>query len=75
MIGLVTTFAPVLLEGEATGVSGILSTMQTIITALIDALGDFTQFILSDSLAVMFMAITFIMLAIHLLHSLVHKFA
>lgn len=75
MIGLVTTFVPVLLEGETVGVAGILSTMQTIITSLITALGSFTQFILSDSLAVMFMAITFIMLAIHLLHSLVHKFA
>lgn len=74
MLGLVTR-VPVLLEGEATGVAGILSTMQTIITSLISALGSFTTWILSDPLAVMFFAITFIMLAIHLLHSLVHKFA
>lgn len=73
MLGLVTR-VPVLMEG-ATGVAGILSTMQTIITALITALGSFTTWILSDELAVMFFAITFIMLAIHLLHSLVHKFA
>lgn len=73
MLGLVTR-VPVLMEGS-TGVAGILSTMQTIITALITALGSFTTWILSDDLAVMFFAITFIMLAIHLLHSLVHKFA
>lgn len=75
MISLVTTFgAPVLLEGE-TGISLVLSTMTTILSSLINTLGTFTQWILSDSLAVVFMAITFIMLAIHLLHSLVHKFA
>ena len=75
MIGLVTVGVPVLMEGETTGVAGILATMGTIITALIDALGDFTTWILADPLAIMFFAITFIMLAIHLLHSLVHKFA
>lgn len=66
--------SPVLLEGT-TGVAGILSTMQTIITALITALGSFTDWILGNDLAIMFFAITFIMLAIHLLHSLVHKFS
>lgn len=71
MLGLAS---PVLFEGT-TGVAGILTTMQTIITALITALGNFTSFILSDDLAIMFFAITFIMLAIHLLHSLVHKFS
>ena len=73
MLGLVLR-VPVLMEGT-TGVAGILATMQTIITALIIALGNFTSWILSDDLAIMFFAITFIMLAIHLLHSLVHKFA
>lgn len=70
--GLLTPNA--LLEGE-TGLSTILSTMSTIITSLISALSNFTAWILSDDLAVMFFAIMFIMLAIHLLHSLVHKFS
>lgn len=62
--------------GETTsGVSTIISTMNTIIQALISALSDFTTWILSDPLAVMFFSIMFIMLAIHLLHSLVHKFS
>ena len=74
MFGLVTRGVPVLLEGE-TGISVILSTMTTIITALTSALTSFTTWILGNDLAVMFFAIMFIMLAIHLLHSLVHKFA
>lgn len=74
MIGLVS-FVPTLLEGETPSINGVLTTMSTILSSLITALGNFTTFILSDPLAVVFMAITFIMLAIHLLHSLVHKFA
>lgn len=63
-----------LLEGE-TGVAQVLTVMSQIITALISALSNFTTWILSDPLAIMFFAIMFIMLAIHLLHSLVHKFS
>lgn len=62
-----------LLEGG--GVSEILTTVGTIITSLLAQLSAFTAWILTDDLAIMFFAIMFVMLAIHLLHSLVHKFS
>ena len=76
MVGITTLIsrAPVLAEGE-TGVSLILTTCGQIITSLLTQLTAFTNWILGNDLAVMFFAIMFIMLAIHLLHSLVHKFA
>ena len=72
---LVGGLTPIILAEGNTGVAGVLTVMTQIITSLVSALSSFTAWILSDDLAIMFFAIMFIMLAIHLLHSLVHKFS
>lgn len=59
----------------ATGLAAILSAVTTIITSMLNAMTSFTGWILGDDLAIMFFAIMFIMLAVHLIHSLVHKFS
>lgn len=64
------------MSGEVTtGLSAILSAVSTIVSSLLAVLTQFTGWILGDPLAIMFFAIMVIMLAVHLLHSLVHKFA
>lgn len=57
------------------GVPTILDTTGTLITSLLGFLTQFTGWILGNPLAVMFFAIMFVMLGIHVLHSLVHKFS
>ena len=57
------------------GVPTILSDTGTLITAILGWLTSFTGWILGNPLAVMFFAIMFVMLGIHVLHSLVHKFS
>lgn len=62
--------------GEATtGMSAILTAVGTIIQNLTGWLSSFTSWILSDDLAIMFFAIMFLMLGIHVLNSLVHRFS
>lgn len=57
------------------GVPTILSNTGTLISAILGWLSQFTTWILGNPLAVMFFAIMFVMLGIHVLHSLVHKFS
>lgn len=57
------------------GVPTILDNTGTLIQAILGWLTKFTTWILGDNLAVMFFAIMFVMLGIHVLHSLVHKFS
>lgn len=66
---------PVLMESATTGVAGILAGITQIISAMTTAMTSLTSWILSDPLAIMFFSIMFIMLAIHIIHSLVHKFS
>ena len=63
-----------LLEGE-TGIQAILSGITSIVSALTTTMTSLTSWVLSDPLAIMFFSIMFLMLAIHLIHSLVHKFS
>lgn len=65
----------ILRETATTGVSGILDGISDILSAMTTAMSSLTSWILSDPLAVMFFSIMFIMLAIHIIHSLVHKFS
>lgn len=65
----------ILRETSTTGVSGILDGISDILEAMTTAMSSLTSWILSDPLAVMFFSIMFIMLAIHIIHSLVHKFS
>lgn len=65
----------VLFENATTGIQGILDGITAIISALTGALTSFTTWILADPLAIFFFSIMVIMLAVHLLHSLVHKFS
>ena len=55
--------------------STIITQTGTLITSILTWLTSFTTWILADDLAVMFFAIMFVMLGIHVLHSLVHKFS
>lgn len=76
MLGITGGLVPIaLFEGETTGVSGILNGITAILSAMTTALSSLTSWILSDPLAIFFFSIMMIMLAVHLLHSLVHKFA
>ena len=63
-----------LLEGE-TGIAAILAGITSIISAMTTAMTSLTTWILADPLAIMFFSLMFIMLAVHLIHSLVHKFS
>ena len=60
----------VLFEGQ-TGIALILSTAGTILTSILTFLSQLTTWILGDDIAVMFFAIMIIMLALHVLKSLV----
>lgn len=60
---------------ETTGMAGILSAVGTLITSLTTWLTSLTTWILADPLAIMFFAIMFLMLGIHVLNSLVHRFS
>lgn len=60
---------------EVTGVAAILEAMTSILSSLTAAMTSLTTWILGNELARMFFAIMFIMLAIHLINSLVHKFS
>lgn len=71
--GLLGTAA--LLEGETTGITAILAGITSIISAMTTAMTSLTTWILADPLAIMFFSLMFIMLAVHLIHSLVHKFS
>lgn len=53
----------------------IITQTGSLISAILGWLTSFTGWILGDDLAVMFFAIMFVMLGIHVLHSLVHKFS
>ena len=57
------------------GMSTILTAVGTLITSLTSWLSSLTAWILADDLAVMFFAIMFLMLGIHVLNSLVHRFS
>lgn len=67
---------PVLLDtATPPDISGITSTVTSLITSLTSWMTSLTSWILGDPLAVTFFAIMFIMLALHLLNSLVHQFS
>lgn len=55
--------------------STILTQTQALINSILQWLSSYTNWILGDDLAIMFFAIMFVMLGIHVLHSLVHKFS
>ena len=72
------TVLPVLFEGATQptpDISGITATVSSLITALAGWMTSLTTWILGDPLAITFFAIMFIMLALHLLNSLVHQFS
>lgn len=56
-------------------ITRITSTVSSLITALTGWMTSITAWILADPLAVVFFAIMFIMLALHLLNSVVHQFS
>lgn len=60
----------VLLEGE-TGMTAILTAAGSLLTQLITWAGSITSFLISDSMAVMFLAIMFVMLAVHFVKSFI----
>lgn len=68
---------PALFEGSATppDITGITGTVTSLISSLLTWMSSLTGWILGDPLAVTFFAIMFIMLAIHVINSLVHKFS
>ena len=61
--------------GETTGVAAMIQLMTQLISAITTALTSLTTWILGNELALFFFAIMLIMLVIHVLHSLVHKFS
>lgn len=66
---------PVLFEGNGPDISAITTTVGSLITSLTGWMTSLTAWILGDPLAVTFFAIMFIMLAIHVINSLVHQFS
>lgn len=62
-------------EPVKTGMTAILAAVGTIISSLTTWMSSLTAWVLGDDLAVMFFAIMFIMLAIHVINSLVHQFS
>lgn len=60
---------------EPTGMAAIFTAVSTLITNVLQWCTSITTWILGDDLAVMFFAIMFLMLAIHVINSLVHQFS
>lgn len=56
-------------------ISGITGTVTSLLTALTGWMTSITSWIMADPLAVVFFAIMFLMLALHLLNSVVHQFS
>lgn len=56
-------------------ISGITGTVTSLLTSLTSWMTSITSWILGDPLAIVFFAIMFIMLALHLLNSVVHQFS
>lgn len=64
-----------LLDTTPPDISPITSTTTSLINAIAGWMTSFTSWILGDPLAVTFFAIMFVMLALHVLNSLVHRFS
>lgn len=55
-----------------TGMAAIISAVGTLLTGITGWLTSLTTWILGDNLAIMFYAIMFVMLALHVLYSLIN---
>lgn len=64
------------MEGTTTtGLAAIIQVVTQLITSLTGWMSSFTAWILTDELALLFFGIMFVMLVIHVINSLVHKFS
>lgn len=68
-------FVRVMLETTPPDITGITGTVTSLLTSLTSWMTSITSWILGDPLAIVFFAIMFIMLALHLLNSVVHQFS
>lgn len=55
-----------------TGLAAIITAVGTLISGITSWLSSFTAWVLADDLAIMFYAIMFVMLALHVLYSLIN---
>lgn len=60
------------MEPAATGLAAIITAVGQLITGITGWLSSFTAWVLADDLAIMFYAIMFVMLALHVLYSLIN---
>ena len=54
-----------------TGMSAIITAAGTLLTSLITWAGNITSFLIADDMAVMFLAIMFVMLGVHFVKSFI----
>lgn len=73
MLSFVNT--PVLMEDPVTGLAAMIQVVTQLLSNLLQWASSITSWILQDELALIFFGIMLIMLAIHIINSLVHKFS